>query len=98
MQNLPLQTGTVVACRQGFIEAEIDGEVVALSIERGLCYGMNQTGSHIWRLLAKPIRIRDLCAALLATYRVDPDVCETQVLDLLREFRVEGLIETFEEK
>ena len=99
LRNLPLQSAAkVVACRDGFIEAEIDDEIVALSIEQGTCYGMNRVGSRIWTLLAKPIRICDLCAALLAEYRVDPDVCERQVLDLLEELRAEGLIATLEEK
>jgi hypothetical protein len=88
----------VVACRDGFIEAEIDDEVVALSIEQGTCYGLNRVGSRIWNLLAQPIRICDLCAALLAAYRVEPDICERQVLDLLEELRAEGLVATVEEK
>jgi hypothetical protein len=96
---LPLQAvATVVACRDGFVEAQIDDEIVALSIERGACYGMNRVGTHIWNLLAKPIRISDLCARLVAAYSVDPDVCERQVLDLLEELRAEGLIATVEEK
>ena len=80
------------------IETDVDGEVMALSIRQGTCYGMNRVGSRIWKLLAKPIRIDDLCASLLAQYRVDPEVCERQVLDLLEELRAEGLIATLEEK
>jgi hypothetical protein len=33
---------------------------------------------------------------LLSEYRVDPDVCEREVLDLLEELRTEGLIATNE--
>jgi hypothetical protein len=99
LRSLPLQfSDTVVACRDGFIEAEIDDEVVALSIEQGTCYGMNRVGSRIWNLLTKPIRISDLCATLLAAYRVEREVCERQVLDLLEELRAEGLIATVAEK
>lgn len=99
MRNFPLQSSTkVVACRDGFIEAEIEDEILALSIEQGTCYGMNRVASRIWNLLAKPIPISDLCATLLAAYRVDPDVCERHVLDLLEELRAEGLIATLEEK
>ena len=61
MQNLPLQSSTtVVGCRDGLIETEVDDEIMALSIEQGTCYGMNRVGSRIWSLLAKPIRIGDL--------------------------------------
>src|SRR5262249_15357990 len=90
--GMRLTCATVVARRDGFIDSEIDDEIVALSIERGTCYGMNRTGTRIWNLLANPIRISELCATLVATYRVDHAVCEAQVLDLLEEFRAEGLI------
>jgi hypothetical protein len=97
LQNLPLQTSvTVVARKDGFLETAIEDEIVALNIERGTCYGMNRVGSRIWNLLAKPIRISDLCAKLVAAYKVDPDICERQVLDLLEELRAEGLIVTLE--
>ena len=99
MPGLPLQLSTkVVARNNDFIEAAVDDEILALSIEHNTCYGMNRIASRIWTLLTSPIRISDLCAALLETYKVDPDVCERQVLDLLEEFRAEGLIAILEEK
>jgi propanediol dehydratase large subunit len=91
-----LAAATVVTRKDGFIEAEIDNEIVALSIENGTCYGLNRTGSRIWNLLAKPIRVGDVCATMVAQYRVDPKVCETDVLDLLEELRAEGLIAVVE--
>jgi hypothetical protein len=98
-RSLRLQSSTiVVACRAGFVEAEIDDEILALSIEHGTCYGMNRVCSRIWNLMSKPIRVCDLCATLLAAYRVDLELCERQVLDLLEELRAEGLITTLDEK
>jgi Coenzyme PQQ synthesis protein D (PqqD) len=93
-----LSSANLVAQEHGFLLAEIDHEVVALSIERGTCYGLNRVGSRIWNLLASPTRIEDLCATLVAEYEVEPKVCERQVIDLLEELRIEGLIATFEEK
>jgi hypothetical protein len=87
-----LSSASVVVRRDGLVQAEIDGEVVTMSIEHGTCYGLNQVGSRIWNLLEKPTRIGVLCETLLSEYRVDPDVCERQVLDLLEELRTEGLI------
>lgn len=72
--------------------AEIEDEIVALSIEKGTCYGLNSVGSRIWKLLADPIRITDICAKLLTEYKVEQDVCERQVIDLLEELRAEGLV------
>jgi len=87
-----------VACKDAVIEAEIDQEIVALSIERGSCYAMNPLGSRICNLIAEPIRICDLCEMLVGAYRVDPAVCERQVLDLLEGLRGEGLVAIVEEK
>jgi hypothetical protein len=78
----------------GMLDAEVDGEIVALNIEKGTCYGLNPVGSRVWKLLAAPIRIGDICTKLLDEYKVESDVCERQVLDLLEELRAEGLIVT----
>jgi hypothetical protein len=94
----PLSNATVVARSDALIDSQIDGEIVALSIERGTCYGLNHVGSRIWGLIASPARIADVCSTLLAEYKVDPDVCERQVLDLFEELRAEGLIETLEQR
>jgi hypothetical protein len=93
-----LSSTTVVARADGFIEAEVDGEIVVLSIERGTCYGLNRVGSRIWSLISTPSPVHDLCTTLLSEYKVEPDVCEREVLDLLEELRAEGLIATVEEK
>jgi len=90
----PLSSASIVARGKGFVDAAIDDEVVILSIEQGTCYGLNRVGSRIWNLLATPARIQDVCATLLAEYRVDPKACEREVLDLLEELRAEGLVET----
>jgi hypothetical protein len=95
MQHLSL--ATMVVRSDGFIEAEIDNEIVALNIEKGACYGLNTVGSRIWSLVASPIRINDICAKLLVDYNVEPETCERQVLDLLEELRAEGMIATRED-
>jgi hypothetical protein len=88
----------MVVRNDGLIEAEVENEIVALNIEKGTCYGLNTVGSRIWGLLAVPIRINDICAKLLAEYKVESGTCERQVLDLLEELRAEGLITVCKER
>ena len=76
-----LSTGTKVVRNEGLIEAEVENEIVALSIEKGTCYGLNPVGSRIWKLLADPIQVSDICATLLAEYNVETSTCEREVLD-----------------
>jgi hypothetical protein len=96
MTTRPISSADIIERTEGLVEAEIDNEIVALNIDRGTYYGLNDVGSRIWHLLSKPIRVSDLCAALMAEYRVEANVCERQVLDLLEELRAEGLIATRE--
>lgn len=87
-----LRISTVVARTPKVIDAEVDGEVVALNIDDGACYGLNGVGSRIWRLVEAPVRIADVCTILRAEYSVDQDTCEQQVLEMLEGLRSEGLI------
>src|SRR5438874_1173350 len=87
-----LSSDTWVKRSNDFIDAEIDNEVVALSIAKGTCYGLNRVGSRIWNLLASPNCIGDICATLLSEYEIDPTTCEQQVLDLLEELQAEGMV------
>ena len=79
--------------RSGVVCAEVDGEVVALNIERGVCYGLDSIGSCVWGLIEQPISFHALCAALIARYRVEPAICARDVGDLLRELEVEDLVD-----
>jgi hypothetical protein len=88
-----LSATSIVARNTEILEAELDGEVMALNVENGICYGFNKIGSRIWKILAEPGRVSDLCARLIAEYEVDEATCERQVLDLLEELRGGGLVE-----
>jgi hypothetical protein len=74
------------------LAAEVDGEVVALDVARGLCFGLDAVASHIWRLIAEPITPQSLCATLAAEYEVEPEVCERDVLAFLDALATEGLL------
>jgi Coenzyme PQQ synthesis protein D (PqqD) len=88
----------MVVRSDGLEWSEIDNEIVALHVEKGTCYGLNPVGARIWKLLGAPTRVNDICAKLLADYKVEPGRCEREVLDLLEELRAEGLITTPKER
>jgi hypothetical protein len=76
----------------GLIEAEVDGELIGLEIEQGVCYGFNGTATRIWALIEKPKRISDIRDALLAEFDVDPETCERELRTVLAELEADGLI------
>jgi hypothetical protein len=83
----------IVARRGGLIEAEVDGEMVALHVDNGTCYGFNATATRVWALIETPRRLGELRDALLEEFDVPPDVCEAQLRDLLSELEADGLVE-----
>ena len=76
------------------IEAEVDGELVALHVDKGTCYGFNGTATRIWGMIEQPKRLSELKEELLSEFDVDPETCETQLRELLDELAADGLIET----
>ena len=90
--NTLLTKESIILRSNSFIEAEVDGEMVALDIDKGTCYGLNRVGSRIWALIGTGSAVRDICGQLVKEYRIDDATCERQVLDLLEELRTEGLV------
>ncbi|HEX8192843.1 MAG TPA: PqqD family protein [Allosphingosinicella sp.] len=76
----------------GLIEAEVDGELIGLEVEQGLCYGFNATATRIWALIEEPKRLSELQAHLLEEYDVDPETCARELSVLLDELRKDGLV------
>lgn len=70
----------------------VDGELLAMSIERGACYGLNRVGARAWELLERPRSIRSLCEALVAEFDVEPAVCLAEMTELIEGLRAEGLV------
>jgi len=81
-----------VVQKPGLLEAEVDGEIVALHIDSGKCYGMNAVSSHIWSLLASPHTVASVRATLMERYAVAEDECREQVALHLAQLESEGLI------
>lgn len=83
----------IVSRRAELIETEVDGELVALHVDKGTCYGFNGTATRIWGLIEEPKRLSELKDELTREFDVDPDVCERQLGDLLKELEADGLVE-----
>lgn len=82
----------MVSRREGLVEAEVDGEIVALHVDKGTCYGFNQTATAVWKLIEQPRPVGEICEALAAEYDVPPEDCRRDVLALLRDLEGDGLI------
>lgn len=83
----------IVERRDGLIQTEVDGELVALHIDNGTCYGFNLTATRIWALIETPKRLSQLERELTAEYDVDPQTCRRELREMLEELRGDGLID-----
>jgi hypothetical protein len=83
----------VVTRRASLLEAEVDGEIVALHVDNGTCYGFNGTASQIWSMLESPKRLTEIRDAMLAEFEVDAVTCEAEVTALVRELEADGLVD-----
>jgi hypothetical protein len=87
-------TEDLLVKRKGvLIEAEVDGELVALHVENGTCYGFNGTATRIWQMVEEPKRLSELRDALMAEFEVDAETCEQDLRALLRELESDGLVD-----
>jgi hypothetical protein len=93
MSDSALTLATAIVRNANVVDAEIDGEVVALHIENGACYGLNRVGSRVWQLASAPRPVSEICRTLLEEFEVSTSTCETDVLALLEGLRAEGLID-----
>ena len=75
------------------LEAEVNGEVIALNVDNGTCYGFNPTATRIWALLAEPKSLDEICETLTGEFEVGRDVCEREVVALIRDLETDGLVQ-----
>lgn len=87
-----LPAGDRYARGEDVIFAEVDGDAVALSAERGLCYGLDGIGLRVLQLIEPPATLSDICDQLTAEYEVDAATCESDIAELLGKLASEGLV------
>ena len=75
------------------LDVDMDGELVMMNIEQGRYFGLNQTGTRIWALLAQPVVISDLCDKLMAEFSVPQKQCEQEVISYLENLLTRGLLQ-----
>ena len=83
---------TIIQRRNDLLFNEIDGEVVMLSVENGEYYGMDKTGSYIWKLLKDPMKFSELINTLICKFDVSNEQCTSDLLSFLNIMSEKNLI------
>ncbi len=61
------------------IAADMDGDTVMMSLERGTYFGLGGVGPRIWSLLENPTSMSAIVTAICAEYDVDEQTCTADV-------------------
>jgi hypothetical protein len=89
--TISLQTTVVAVSDQ--VSCRLDDETVVLELKKGTYYGLNSVGSLIWDLIQQPHSIEALHSAVQEQYGVDSETCKRDVLRLIEELQLAGLVE-----
>jgi hypothetical protein len=84
---------SVIQSVKDLFSCDLTGECVILNIKNGLYYGLDPVGSWIWGQIQQPIAVRDVRDAMLNEYEVDADLCERDLIALLKTMQENELID-----
>lgn len=90
--KIPVSLTSTICRSEDHLAAEIDNELVLMSLEKDCYYGLDVISTDIWQRLEKPVVVADICTDLLKEYEADAETINRDMLALLEKFAAEGLI------
>ena len=90
---MSITTDSIVVQSREPLAAAVDNEVVLLSVARGQYYGFSELGSEVWKRLAGPTHIGQLCVVLGEEFDADAETIKRDVLTFLYRLAEYQLIE-----
>ena len=70
----------------------VDNDTVAMNVQSGKYFHLNETGSRIFALLEEPRSVKALCEELDKQFRAEDAVLKQDVLDFVGEMAALGLV------
>jgi hypothetical protein len=83
---------TIVSRSPSVLTAEIDSEVLMMSVEQEEYFGLDDVGSNIWKRLDPPCTFADLIDRLAADYDADRENIAEDVRALLATMAERGVV------
>ena len=93
-----ISTDSRIVVSQDQVSCDLSGEAAILNLKSGVYFGLNTVGASIWKLIQEPRSVKEIQTAIQEEYEVEPDQCERDVLELLRELSNHELIKIVDEK
>lgn len=74
------------------VSANMDGDIVAMSVERGEYFGIGGVGSRVWALLEQPVFLEDIVRKICAEFEVDEATCRVDLVAFFNDLLAHQLI------
>ena len=74
------------------IAADVGGEVVLLHATTGYFHQLNAVGTYLWKQIAQPQSVGELCARALADFDGDEETCRRDIHAFVLLLHGEGLV------
>jgi len=87
---------SLLARNPDLVAAVMDGDIVMMSIERGLYFGISGVGTRIWALLEIPMSVEDLVRIIRSEYEIDEVTCQTDLLAFAQDLVGNGIVQIAE--
>lgn len=71
---------------------ELRGESVLLDLGSGIYFGLDETSTRLWQLLASDGSLRRAFDGMLAEFDVEPDRLQRELIDFVAELRRRRLL------
>lgn len=90
--TMRIEPHSVIGRGGDVLSAELEEEIVMLSINTGDYLCLDPIGSCIWRMLDVPVSFSELCCRLTEEFHVELEQCQQEVGAFLEDLANEGVI------
>ncbi len=70
---MPLELSQTITRHPDMLSAEIGGEAIMMSIEKGAYFGLNPVATRIWDLIEQPKTMAELIQSITDEYEVSAE-------------------------
>ncbi len=75
---------------------ELGEELVLLNLQTGVYFGLDPVGTRVWGMLDAAPSLQRVLDVLLGEYEVEPDRCQSDLLELVAALRANRLVEVLD--
>jgi hypothetical protein len=89
---MDITSRSIVQANKDIVTAEVLGKVVMMDVNSGKYFSLAGPGGNIWEIIQQPVAVDAIVDELLQRYDVPRDLCERDVLEILRSLLEKGLV------